>query len=355
MTDPAKTALHAQHLALGAKMVPFANWEMPLHYSQGVVQEHQTVRHRAGLFDVSHMGRIAVRGLGAEDFLDRLSTNRLSGKTDFTTTYTILTNEAGGSIDDTLVYRSNRTDFFLVANASNREKVVKHLQQEAHILVERAFDQEGILALQGPQSLEIASQIFPSLVSLKTHHFVSMHYRQHPLLVAATGYTGEKGYEFFVPHEVLGALWEELLARGAQPVGLGARDTLRLEMGFALYGHELSESIAPSESVAAWTIKWDKPNFVGKAALEALEKSPTKRHAYGIILLERGVAREGYEILQADEKIGLVTSGNFSLTLQKSIALILVSCPLAIGDRLYVQIRNQRVLAEVVSLPFIKI
>lgn len=322
---------------------------MPLHYSKGIIQEHLAVRKEVGLFDVSHMGRIAIVGRDAEPFLDTLSTNRIAGKADHSTTYTVFTNAQGGSVDDLIVYKKDATHFFIVANASNREKDLAHLQKESkrfQVDLHTCYRDEGILALQGPRAMELAQKVIPAVAELTHHHFLETEYQGKQLIVAGTGYTGEKGCEFFVPVETLVPLWEALLAAGAEPVGLGARDSLRLEMGYALYGHELSDTISPTESVAAWTVKAEGRDFLGK------ENLTTQRHAYGVRLLDKGIAREGYEVWKEGIKIGVVTSGGYSPTLNRAIALILVQQPLKMGENVFISIRSNLVKAEIVNLPF---
>jgi glycine cleavage system T protein (aminomethyltransferase) len=348
-----RTALYDRHIALGAKIVPFAGWEMPLHYSQGILHEHHAVRNSVGLFDVSHMGRIDISGPGAEKFVDFLSTNRIAGKADLTATYTVFANAQGGSVDDLLVYKIDANQFFVVANARNRQKDLDHIQREAaayDVTVRDHFADMAILALQGPMAASLIAPLLHEVTKIAAHHLLPLTFEGKPLIASATGYTGAGGYEFFGPADTLVKLWDQLLREGAEPVGLGARDTLRLEKGYALYGHELSDSIAPTESIAAWTVKGDNREFLGKKALEQLK---SKRHAYGIVLQEKGIAREGCAVYKAGNPIGIVTSGSFSPSLNKAIALILVQETLSLGDSLTIQIRNKPVRAERVALPFL--
>lgn len=355
-----KTALYDRHVALGAKMIPFAGWEMPVQY-KGVIAEHQAVRQAAGLFDVSHMGRINVEGPDAERFLDYLSTNKIAGKEAGTATYTVWCHQDGGSVDDVIVYKQDNTHFFVIVNASNREKDLQHLlshQPNFNVHIQDCFRGQGILALQGPQAETILAAFFPSISSIKSMYFITVQDEGLPLVLSHTGYTGAGGFELYGPEQLIIKYWDLLLEKGAdcgiQPAGLGARDTLRLEMGFALYGHELTDHIAPIESVSAWTVKWQKEDFLGKQALDKLEKSSQKRTEYGIKLIDRGIAREGYPIFMNGKLIGSVTSGSFSPMLNQSIALILVETPLKEGDKVYVQIRENLCEAQVVSLPFIR-
>lgn len=358
-----QTVLYGRHCALGAKIVPFAGWEMPIHYQKGILAEHQAVRQAVGLFDVSHMGRILIKGPDAERFLDYLSTNKIADKANGTATYTVWCNETGGCVDDVIVYKQSPDQFFVIVNASNRQKDLQHLlhyQSAFQVHIEDHFEEDGILALQGPQAGPLLATFFPEVKAIKSMHFLSLPDpdQEHCLIISRTGYTGAGGFELYAPNPQIAKWWDILLEKGEafgiEPVGLGARDTLRLEMGFALYGHEINEKIAPNESVSGWTIKWQKERFIGKTALEELEKSSHKRAEYGIKLIDPGIAREGYTVFKGGIPIGEVTSGSFSPTLHQAIALILSTAHLKEGDQVEVQIRHNRCQAQVVSIPFIK-
>lgn len=347
-----KTALYDSHIALGAKMVPFAGWEMPIQY-KGILAEHQAVRNKCGLFDVSHMGRIEIEGPDAEALLDFLSTNTIQGKKEGTATYTVWCHENGGSVDDLLVYKESQDKFFIIVNASNRQKDLEHLQKYAkdrRVKIKDFFNEGAILALQGPKARSILINEIPHAADIKPMHFI----HSNKVIISRTGYTGADGFELYANSSEIKIWWNKLIDKGAIPVGLGARDTLRLEMGYALYGHELSDSISPTESVASWAVKIDKHSFVGKEALEQFEMSGKKRMEVGVILLDPGISREGYSVFQENVQIGKVTSGNFSPTLQKAIAIILVNKKLKRGDTVEIQIRDKHCRAEVVDLPFIK-
>lgn len=335
-----KTPLFDEHVRLGAKMTSFAGWMMPLQYSS-IANETEAVRQRAGLFDVSHMGRISIHGKDALAFLDFLSVNRILGKLPGTTVYTVFCNEKGGAIDDLLVYIVDASHAFIVGNAVNIEEDLVHLKKYAkdyQVEVWPHFETEGILSLQGPFS----AKLFPEAFSLPRKHLM----QKGSLIIARTGYTGEDGFEFFGPHDAIKNLWTTLLEKGVEPCGLGARDVLRLEMGYALYGHELSKSINPLESVASWSVKMDH-EFLGKAALEK------KRQPIALLGISNIPAREGYPIYYQGKEIGVITSGTFSPTLKRPIALGLVS-----NDGTYpnvdVRIRDTYHPFQVVSLPFIK-
>lgn len=351
-----QTALYHRHCALDAKMVSFADWEMPIQY-KGVLTEHQAVRTAVGVFDVSHMGRISVRGVEAESLLDYLSTNQITHKESGSATYTVWCHATGGCVDDVIIYRESATDFFVIVNASNREKDLAHLLKYAQgrqVEIQDHYQEDGILALQGPHAYPLLVSLYPDVAHLKPMHFL----KHDHLYISRTGYTGAGGYEFYGPQPHILALWDLLLEKGPpyglEPAGLGARDTLRLEMGFALYGHELSDTIYPNESVSAWTIHWDKPDFLGKSALERVQSSPVRRHSYAIRLLDKGIARQDYPVYSEGRLIGKVTSGSFSPGLNCGIALILVDRSLKIGDSVAIEIRQTQCQAEVVQLPFVR-
>jgi aminomethyltransferase len=348
-----KTPFYERHLALKAKIVPFAGWQMPIQY-KGILEEHRMVREQVGIFDVSHMGRVGISGPDAEKLLNFLSTNEIKGKKEGSATYTVWCNSQGGSVDDLLVYKEASDRFFVIVNASNREKDLEHLQNEgAGFRVEiHPFFEEAILAVQGPRAKEFLIPFFPKIEELAPKTFSTFTYQDQEIIVSATGYTGSSGFELFGPKEPLLILWDRLIAKGVEPIGLGARDTLRLEMGYALYGHELSETIAPIESVSAWTVKEEKGDFLGKQALLTLENSPYKRSQVGVILQDPGIAREGYPVLKDGEKIGQVTSGTFSPSLRQSIALVMIEGNLGEGEIVEVEIRGRQVPAKVVELPF---
>lgn len=351
-----RTALYEKHLAFGAKMVDFAGWEMPLQYPDGILHERNAVRERAGLFDVSHMGRILIEGPDSERLLDLLSANTIKGRRNGSVTYTVWCHPNGGAVDDLLVYRTGAERLFVVANASNRQKDLDHLlaySKGLNLSITPLYDGYGILALQGPRSQELVAMLFPEASAMRPMRVSEI----GELVVATSGYTGEDGFEFMGPNQVICDLWDEILQRGdrlgIEPAGLAARDLLRLEMGYALYGHELTDEILPTESVSAWTVKLAKESFIGKEALLAFEESGTKRVQIGVRLLEPGVARAGYPVVREGEEIGLVTSGSHSPALQASIAIAMVSLPLAPGDPVEVLIRNRTVKAVVVPFPFI--
>lgn len=354
-----KTFLYDQHQALGARFVNFGGWEMPLNY-QSVVKEQQQVRKSVGIFDISHMGRIFVEGLEAADFLDYLSTNRIKEMAIGKAIYTVFCNLKGGAVDDLIIYRHQRNHFSVVVNASNRDKDLKHLQLQAKnfdVQVTPHFESEGILAIQGPLSKELLSSFFSEITDLKFMNSIQAKWSHSSLFISRTGYTGELGYEIYGKKEALASLWTTLLEQDKvdiKPIGLAARDILRLEMGFVLYGHELSETIAPNESLAFWTIKWDKEDFLGKDALEKLNQDSSKRSQHGFVLQESAIARPGMHVKINGKQKGIVTSGGFSPSLQKSIGILMLEGKLEPTDQVSIEIRNREVPAQVVGFPFYK-
>lgn len=351
-----RTALYSRHIALGAKIVDFSGWEMPLQY-QGIIQEHHLVRQKVGMFDVSHMGRAIISGPDAAKLLDKLCVSHMTGRNDGTATYTVWCSETGGCLDDLIIYQIQANEFFAVFNAGNRQKDLQHLQHHARgydVVIKDRFQEDGILAIQGPLAIGVVARQFPEVQTLKQMHVIAL----PGMFISRTGYTGAGGVEIYAANEMIVHLWDLFMNEGQQdgiqPIGLGARDTLRLEMGYALYGHELSEAIAPTESVAAWTVKEDKADFLGKSALRQLRLSLKKRMQYGVILKDKGIAREGYEVYQHGIFIGKVTSGTFSPSLNQAIAIVLVNHPLEIGEEVEVKIRQNFCKAAVTRLPFYK-
>lgn len=354
-----KTFLYSEHVAHGAKIVDFAGWQMPLNY-QSVLQEQAWVRHEVGLFDISHMGKIKVEGQDALQFLNYMATNDVSSLVDGGALYTVLCSIDGTCIDDVLIYRCSEQSFFVVVNASNRQKDFNHLLRYApsyKVKVTAEYDHVGILALQGPKSKEVLKHLWSDIDSLKFMHHCEKKIDGHLVTISKTGYTGECGYELYGSFDALLCFWKFCLDFApikVMPIGLAARDILRLEMGFALYGHELSDTINPLESVSKWTIKWNKNSFLGKEAIVKLKESGFERHAYGVILDENAIAREQMVVVLDKRPCGFVTSGGYSPTLKRSIALIMVSPLLHLKDKIEISIRNREVSAEVVSLPFLK-
>lgn len=362
MAELKQTPLFDQHVALGARLIPFGGWEMPVQYS-GILEEHRAVREAAGLFDLSHMGEFSVTGPGAYDYLNRLLSNNLGKLRVGRAQYNLLLNHEGGVVDDLLVYRLDDQGYLVVVNAANMEKDWEWFQEylpTAGVSLINRSAQTALIAIQGPKSEEILSQVTTTdLAAITYYSFEEATVAGKEVLLSATGYTGERGFELYLDAAEAATVWSELLEVGASsglvPVGLGARDTLRLEAAFCLYGHELTEETNPWEAGLGWTVKMDKGDFIGKAALQAQQGEALKRKLVGFKLLQRGVPRQGYAILSSTaEEIGHVTSGSVSPTLGESIGLGYVTASQAEpGNHVWLKIRDKAVEAELIDLPFV--
>lgn len=360
-----RTPLITQHQSAGAKLIDFAGWEMPIQYS-GVVDEYQTVRTKVGLFDVSHMGRFWLSGAGAEAFLQRVTTNDVGKLAVSQAQYSMVCNDRGGIKDDIFVYRIAAEDYLLCVNASNREKIFSWLRshqisEEAVVLEDRSTSMSQV-AIQGPRSRELLVGLGgTALTELKLHHACQTNLGGLPCLIARTGYTGELGYEMYIDADKVGRVWDLFMQKGAawglKPAGLGARDLLRLEMGYLLYGNDINEDTTPLEANAEWTVSYQKGGFIGSQALLAQKQIGVTRRFTAFELIEKAVPRHGFKILDSasSQVVGEVTSGNLSPLLQKGIGLGYVSAAHAIsGTRLTIDIRGRAVPAVIVKPPFYK-
>jgi aminomethyltransferase len=354
-----RTPLYAAHRRAGAKMVEFAGWEMPVQYS-GVIDEHVAVRSRAGLFDVSHMGEIEIRGPGAVDLCQELTANDISRMKPHQAQYNLLMNERGGIVDDVIFYRIDPTSFLICVNASNSDKDFAWIQNhtKGDVGVENVSSRYAQLALQGP----LAEKILQPLASLQLGEIKSFFFAWGEVagvrcLVARTGYTGEAGFELYCDSADGENLWQALLEggrpMGLEPAGLGARDTLRLEKAYPLYGHELDDTTTPLEAGLEWVIRFAKGPFIGREALLRQKEAGLERKLVGLELLEPGIARSEYPLFKNGRAIGRVTSGTRSPTLGKSIALGYVSIEQTQLDHTVdVEIRSRKVPAKIVPVPF---
>lgn len=353
------TPLNTWHRAHHGRMVEFAGWEMPIQYSS-IVEEHNAVRQAAGLFDISHMGRLEFRGPQAGDFLNRLLTNDTTRLKIGDVRYALVCRPDGGVLDDVLLYRlADR--WVLVVNASNRDRIVAWLQQQPDFAEVDFRDRTlctGMLAVQGPQSLALLRELTgQDLSGMKYYSAQDLTCAETCGLVSRTGYTGEDGFELTVPQVAVERIWQQLLDSGQSvgivPAGLGCRDTLRLEAAMPLYGHELSESIDPLTAGLAFAVRLQKPDFVGRDALLAIQARGLQQTRVGLRLEGRRIARENTPVLADGQVVGRVTSGTFSPTLQQSIAQAYVQTPhAAVGTPLQVDLRGTLVPAQVVALPF---
>jgi aminomethyltransferase len=364
MSDGAlKTSpLHDRHVALGAKLADFGGWQMPIEYpGGGVVREHGAVRSSVGLFDVSHLGKARVSGPGARDFVNACLTNDLGRIHEGKAQYTLCCNESGGVVDDLIAYLRSDEDVFLIPNAANTAEVVRLLAQAAPdgVTVEDLHDSYGVIAVQGTRSDEVLDAL-----GLPTGHdymsFVEADWHGHPVIVCRTGYTGERGYELVPPWDATADLWDALVSaaepHGGLPCGLGARDTLRTEMGYALHGNELSPSITPVQARVGWAVGWKKEAFWGRDALVAEKAAGPERVAWGLLATGRGIPRAHCTVSSGDDEVvGEVTSGTFSPTLRNGIALALLSPTVSEGDEVVIDVRGRDVPARVVKPPFVEV
>ncbi len=353
MTAGLRTPLYDWHVAHGARMVDFAGWDMPVIYT-GIVGEHQTVRTSAGLFDISHMGRLSFGGPDALDLLQLVFTNNAATMKDFQVRYGLICNENGGIRDDVLVYRWPY-GWAMVVNASNRPKIVDWLNQHKGSRNVQIMDQTTttcMIAVQGPDAVAMCKGLTDADSSQLKYYFATpTRYQGQNCVLSRTGYTGEDGLEFMIGRDAGVQLWEELIKRGAKPCGLGARDTLRLEAAMPLYGHELSEEIDPLQAGLSWAVKLDKGEFLGRSAL--LRRKETLRQRVGLELAGKRIAREGFGVYAGGRVVGQVTSGTFAPTLQKSLAMAYVDpAVMNEGSRVEVDIRGKMEPAVVVKLPF---
>ncbi len=356
--DLLQSPLHDRHDALGAKFAEFSGWLMPLEYG-GVLKEHAAVRDGVGVFDVSHLGKALVRGPGAADFVNACLTNDLGRIQPGKAQYTLCCDADGGVIDDIIAYLRSDDEVFLIPNAANNTEVVARLAAAAPegLEVVNQHRDYAVLAVQGTRSDEVLSALGLPV----GHEYMS--YATGSLAgadfsVCRTGYTGERGYELVVPSAAAGAVWDELFRVGEQwgltACGLGARDTLRTEMGYALHGHELSPSISPVMGGVSWAVGWSKPDFWGKAELSAQRASGDVRHLVGLKAHGRGIPRPEMTVLSGGSVVGDVTSGTFSPTLRVGIGLALVDSVVQVGDEVVVDIRGRSEAFDVVKPPFVQ-
>lgn len=359
--SPKATPLNAVHRRMGARMVDFGGWDMPVQYS-GIIDEHQAVRRAVGLFDVSHMGEIEIRGSGAAALTDYATTNAVGKLKIGQAQYSGLLYEHGGFVDDILVHKVADDHYFLCVNASNQEKDYEHIAgiKRGNATVEFASERYAQLAIQGPKALSTLQKLTAiDLAAIAYYHFADGAVSGTPARIAHTGYTGEDGFEIYIAPGTAERIWNDILNAGQQfgikPCGLGARNTLRLEAKMALYGHEIHASITPYEADLAWIVKLDKGAFVGREALIKQKGAGPSRKLVGFEMRARGIARDGYEVFTDGVPAGWVTSGGPSPTLNKNIGLCYLPTDRALpGQAIQIIIRNQPVDAVTVPTPFYK-
>lgn len=358
-----KTSLYKKHIELGAQMVPFAGYEMPLSYTS-LLEEHKAVRNSVGMFDVSHMGEFMVKGPQALALVQKLTSNDVSQLTNGKAQYSCFPNETGGIVDDLLVYRLEEEVFMLVVNASNIEKdwnwIASHNTENA--IVENHSEATSLFAVQGPQAVKVLQKITQEpLAEIPYYSFrIGEIAGISDVVISATGYTGSGGFELYVSNENATALWEAIISAGAEekiiPVGLGARDTLRLEMGYCLYGNDINDTTSPLEAGLGWITKLKQP-FINSEFFVQQKQKGVQKKLVAFEMIERGIPRKDYEICNAEGVvIGNVTSGGQSPTLSKGIGMGYVAIEFSkINTEIFIQIRKKKVKAEIKKLPFIKI
>ncbi len=354
-----KTSLYERHLRLGAKMMPFGGFSMPIQYTS-ITEEHLATRKKAGLFDLSHMGEFVLMSTGASEFLSRITTGDPEKMPEGTTLYTLFCNPQGGVVDDLIVYRLEKERFMLVVNAANIQKDFKWVEENLGrdgVRFENISDTIALIALQGPMAETIfRDSPYHDGANLKRNQFLEFETEDAKVLVSRTGYTGEDGFELYTSSRFAPKVWDALMEKGKRfgllPVGLGARDTLRLEARLPLYGHELDEDITPFEAGIGWTVALDKEDFIGKKALLQQKERGVRRVLAGFEMLEQGIPRQGCAIWK-EKIIGAVTSGTFSPFFKKNIGLGYVPTEEAKpGTEIFIEIRDRKLKAKIVETPF---
>lgn len=341
-----QTCLHDKHVALGAKMSPFGGFDMPIEYTS-IIEEHNAVRHAAGIFDVSHMGEVLVTGTDAEKYVNHIFTNNVSEIEPGQILYGMMLYPNGGVVDDLLVYKKAADEYFLVINASNIAKDVQWMEENSqgfHVSLDNQSDRIGEVAIQGPQAeAMIEKHLGIAVADLRFYTFKESAYKGQPVLVSRTGYTGEDGFEIYAAPEVIREVWDVLVkSKEVAPCGLGCRDTLRFEVALPLYGHELSEEISPIEAGLSMFVKLDKPEFIGKEAVQRQKEQGVLQKVVGIVLHDKAIPRSGYDVEVDGVKIGYVTTGYHSISTDQSVCMALIDSQYAaLGTEVEIRIRKK--------------
>lgn len=356
-TTVQKTHLNGQHRELKAKMMPFGGWDMPISY-EGVIAEHKTVREACGIFDVSHMGEIRIKGPQANEFTQYITINDIGRLNPGQGQYSAILNDKGGMIDDLIIYRLGADELFACVNASNIEKDFAWIKEQSarfNVTVTNESNLWSQIAVQGPTSQTVLGKVLGpeanKLEKLAYMEIIDVTVGSQKALVARTGYTGEHGYEIYMPHALVQNLWTSLLAQGAKPIGLGARDTLRLEACYLLYGNDMNETVSPLEAGIAWAVRIEDKDFIGKKALEAQKTGGLKRKMVAFLMDDKAIARHDMKIFVGEREAGVVTSGSFLPTLDAAGGMALVDSSIKLGDTIEIDVRGKRKLAKVVKRP----
>ncbi len=351
-----QTALFAEHEKAGAKLIPFGGYMMPVSYPSGIQQEYFAVRKSAGLFDVSHMGEFFISGKGAGEFLQEMTINDVSTLQIGEAQYSAMCTSDGGIVDDLILYKKE-DGYFMVVNASNISKDFNWLQENkpAGVILENHSDHISLIALQGPDAREILSTLTNADLQMNFYTFTEDRVGGHSVMISRTGYTGELGFELYGSKDAIVNIWQQLIERGPTPAGLAARDILRMEMKYCLYGNDINQYTNPIEAGLGWITALHKSDFIGKNALLAVKSSKPSRRLVTFILTERGIPRQGYEVWVGNEKVGTVTSGTQSPTLKTGIGLAYVQAPHhKTGTEIFLKIRDKLIKGEIVKPPFLQ-
>ena len=349
-----KTILYKEHVGLGAKVIPFGGYEMPVSYSSGIKSECMAVRNDVGIFDVSHMGQIRIEGKNVFEFLQNVLTNDIAKLNEYDAQYTAICNHNGGIIDDLILYKE-KNSYLLIVNASNIDKDYNWLKNNKsnEIIITNLSDEYSLIAIQGPNSRSLIEDITNQKQEQKFYTYKNSLYDNNKIIISRTGYTGELGYEIIGSHKIISELWKVAIEKGATPCGLASRDVLRMEMKYCLYGSDLNNNTTPIESGLGWITSFKKGDFIGREAI--LKKdTPERKNLICFEMIERGISRHGYDIIIDESKVGNVTSGTHSPILNKSIGIGYIPLDLSnIGRIIYIDIRNKLVKAKIVKAPFI--
>ena len=351
-----KTCLHDRHVKLGAQMSPFGGFDMPIQYV-GITEEHNAVRNAVGVFDVSHMGEVRIKGKDAYKYVSHIFVNDVTGAPDGQIFYGMMCYENGGTVDDLLVYKVNDEEYFLVINAANIEKDVKWIKDNAEgydVVITDESPKYGEVAVQGPKAEETLEKLLGiDLKQVAFYNFKVFQLDGEDVLISRTGYTGEDGFEVYASHEYIRKLWDKLMEAEVQPCGLGCRDTLRFEVGLPLYGDELSADITPIEASLSMFVKLDKPEFIGKEALAKQKAEGVKHRIVGLELEGNAIPRHSYPVLVDGKQVGEITTGYRSISTGKSVAMAMIDKPYdKLGTEVEVQIRKKTFPAKVVKKRF---
>ena len=354
-----KTSLYSQHIKLEAKMASFAGYVMPINYKNGLKFEYKSIRENVGMFDVSHMGQIFIKGPDSIDFLQYLTTNNINNLNNNCAQYSTICNHDGGIIDDIIVYKFNDVFFLVIINASNIDVKFDWFSKNSknfNLELYNNSKEYSMIALQGPNSRKVLSKIIDRKILLDFYTFCKIKYNKSDLIISRTGYTGELGFEIIGNHDLINEIWEKLLNHEVAPCGLGVRDILRMEMKYCLYGNDISEDTNPIEAGLKWIVDLSGTDFIGKSAIDFIFKNGVTKNLICFIMEDRAIPRKGYNIKLENEVVGITTSGIFSPGLNAGIGLSYIKSDLNINEKnkLFIEIRNKMFKIKIIKPPFIK-